>query len=704
MSIARDDGPAGAGTGLSAAQKRALLARLMAEGKGRAVAPAEGFGPLFERQAGLTPDAVAVSHGGAGLTYGALNARAAQWADALRGQGARPGDVVGLAFARGPALVAGLIGILKTGCAFLPLEPGDAPARLDRLRASVRFVLTQEGAAEARLVEVSLAEAGTAADPSAFARIAPERALLAVPERAVAERLAWLRAAFPLTGADVSLCTASLHDISAVTSLFWPLTMGATVALAPVEREPAALATLAHATGATCALLPPAALPLLDETALRLVFLDGDPPPGMAGPAGAHAFTLWQVGEAGGPVLAQPVGEGAPLLGAPLRILDRHGTPVPLGGVGSLAVTPATGLSEVTPGARARQRADGRFERRPDGGRRVQAGGLRFGLAAVEAELRGQAGIADCRVLERMDTAGAPRLVAYVVPDGHATPQDWAPHAERVLPIWQRPAAFVAVAALPLTEAGAVDDAALARLPVPDGFAAAQWRELLERMDGVAEAAVVTRALAPEPAFVTLPPVAPLPPPATVVPEPPPGSEGPWALARAKGHTQVMALLERSGSASPPPPAAPQAQDWPETPPGTETQTPERVVRAYILAMEAWERKGVARHAASASASASAAAPEFWAEQLDIVAKYCTSKPRAYAHSSFGTPTHHSAQDLLLSVTQQSASRMELIVLRASESMAYEHRFSVHRKAGQWRIDSLARRLHGTQKWERDIL
>ncbi|MFG1278856.1 SDR family NAD(P)-dependent oxidoreductase [Xanthobacter autotrophicus] len=531
MSIARDDGPAGAGTGLSAAQKRALLARLMAEGKGRAVAPAEGFGPLFERQAGLTPDAVAVSHGGAGLTYGALNARAAQWADALRGQGARPGDVVGLAFARGPALVAGLIGILKTGCAFLPLEPGDAPARLDRLRASVRFVLTQEGAAEARLVEVSLAEAGTAADPSAFARIAPERALLAVPERAVAERLAWLRAAFPLTGADVSLCAASLHDISAVTSLFWPLTMGATVALAPVEREPAALAALARTTGATVALLPPAAQPLLDETAPRLVFLDGDPPPGMAGPAGAHAFNLWQVAEAGGPVLAQPVGEGAPLLGAPLRILDRHGTPVPLGGVGSLAVTPATGRSEVTPGARARQRADGRFERRPDGGRRVQAGGLRFGLAAVEAELRGQAGIADCRVLERMDTAGAPRLVAYVVPDGHATPQDWAPHAERVLPIWQRPAAFVAVAALPLTGAGAVDDGALARLPVPDGFAAAQWRELLERMDGVAEAAVVTRALAPEAALVTLPPVAPLPPPATVVPEPPPGSEGPWALA-----------------------------------------------------------------------------------------------------------------------------------------------------------------------------
>ena len=177
--------------------------------------------------------------------------------------------------------------------------------------------------------------------------------------------------------------------------------------------------------------------------------------------------------------------------------------------------------------------------------------------------------------------------------------------------------------------------------------------------------------------------------------------ENAWALARDKGHTQVMALLEKSGSASPPAPAAPQAQDWPDISPGSETQTPERVVRAYILAMEAWERKGVARRAASTSASE----PEFWAEQLDIVAKYCTSKPRAYAHSSFGTPTHHAAQDLLLSVTQQSASRMELIVLRASESMAYEHRFSVHRKAGgQWRIDSLARRLHGTQKWERDIL
>ncbi|MDI4658960.1 AMP-binding protein, partial [Xanthobacter autotrophicus] len=517
MSIARDDGPAGAGTGLSAAQKRALLARLMAEGKGRAVAPAEGFVALFERQAGLTPDAPAVSDGGEGLTYGELHARAAAWADALRGRGARPGDGVGLALARGPVLVAGLIGILKAGCALLPLEPDDAPARLDRLRASARFVLTQEGAAEASLAEGDLAKgdlakAGTAAaDPSAFALIAPERALLAVPERAVAERLAWLRQAFRLGAGDVSLFAASLHDISAVASLFWPLTVGAKVALVPIEAEPAALAAQARATGASFAMLPAAALPLLDGLPLRLVFLDGDPLPGASGPAGAHVFTLWQFAEAGGPVLAQPVGEGVPLLGAPLRILDRHGQMVPLGGVGSLVVTPATGLPEVTPGARARQRADGRFERRPDGGRRVEAGGLRFGLAVIEADLRGHAGLAECRVLDRVDTAGATRLVAYGVPHGHAAPEAWPLHAASILPPWQRPVAWVAVAALPLTEAGAVDDAALARLPVPDAFAATLWRQRLERMDGVAEAAVVAQALPPEVARVTLPVVAPLP-------------------------------------------------------------------------------------------------------------------------------------------------------------------------------------------------
>ncbi|MFG1349929.1 SDR family NAD(P)-dependent oxidoreductase [Xanthobacter autotrophicus] len=530
MSIARDDGPAGAGAGLSAAQKRALLARLMAEGKGRAVAPAEGFVALFERQAGLTPNAPAVSDGRDGLTYGELNARAAAWAQALRGRGARRGDGVGLALARGPALAAGLIGILKAGGAVLPLEPEDAPARLARLRASARFVLTEQGIAEQGIADPCTTDP-RAAHPSAFALIAPERALLAVPERAVAERLAWLRQAFPLTAADVSLFAASLHDISAVTSLFWPLTVGAKVALAPLESEPAALAGQARATGASVALLPAAALPLLDETPLRLVFLDGDPPPGAAGPAGVHVFTLWQVAEAGGPVLAQPVGEGAPLMGAPLRILDRHGQPVPLGGVGRLVVTPATSMPAVAPGARARQRADGRFERRPDGGRRVEAGGLRFGLAAIEAELRGHAGLAECRVLARADATGVPRLVAYGVPQGHAEPEAWALHAASVLPFWQRPAAFVAVAALPLTEAGAVDDDALARLPVPDAFAVALWRQRLERMDTVAEAAVVEQALAPEAASVTLPVVAPLPAPAPAAPEPPPIPEGPWALA-----------------------------------------------------------------------------------------------------------------------------------------------------------------------------
>ncbi|AVT35246.1 non-ribosomal peptide synthetase [Plantactinospora sp. BB1] len=90
---------------------------------------------LVERQAARTPDAVAVRCGADESTYAGLNARANRIAHALLRRGTGRGDIVAVLARRGVDYLALLLGILKTGAAYLPIEP-DAPA--ERLADLVR--------------------------------------------------------------------------------------------------------------------------------------------------------------------------------------------------------------------------------------------------------------------------------------------------------------------------------------------------------------------------------------------------------------------------------------------------------------------------------------------------------------------------------------------------------------------------------------
>ncbi|MGW7416958.1 amino acid adenylation domain-containing protein [Streptomyces sp. NPDC054863] len=83
---------------------------------------------LFDEQAALTPDAVAVSCAGEQLTFAALAARANQLARHLSGLGVGPGTLVGVCVERGVGAMVALLGVLKAGAAFVPLDP-DYPAQ-----------------------------------------------------------------------------------------------------------------------------------------------------------------------------------------------------------------------------------------------------------------------------------------------------------------------------------------------------------------------------------------------------------------------------------------------------------------------------------------------------------------------------------------------------------------------------------------------
>lgn len=78
---------------------------------------------MVEQQAARTPDAVAVVDADRELTYRELNARANRLARRLRASGIGVGDVVGVQARRDSALVTSFLGVLKSGAAYLPLDP-----------------------------------------------------------------------------------------------------------------------------------------------------------------------------------------------------------------------------------------------------------------------------------------------------------------------------------------------------------------------------------------------------------------------------------------------------------------------------------------------------------------------------------------------------------------------------------------------------
>ena len=84
---------------------------------------------VISSQVERTPDAVAVQVGDATLTYRQLDDRAAVIASSVGAAGAGPGTVVAVLLDRTPDLVAAILGILKSGAAFLPLDPRQPAAR-----------------------------------------------------------------------------------------------------------------------------------------------------------------------------------------------------------------------------------------------------------------------------------------------------------------------------------------------------------------------------------------------------------------------------------------------------------------------------------------------------------------------------------------------------------------------------------------------
>ncbi|SFW72931.1 non-ribosomal peptide synthetase [Amycolatopsis australiensis] len=121
--------------------ERDLLVRA---GNPASAPPAEPVHKTFERHAAQCPDAPAIVCGATTLTYGELDERADAVARHVRAQGAGPETLVAVLLDRSPDLIATFLGILKSGAAYLPLDPAYPAARVEHILADARpeFVVT----------------------------------------------------------------------------------------------------------------------------------------------------------------------------------------------------------------------------------------------------------------------------------------------------------------------------------------------------------------------------------------------------------------------------------------------------------------------------------------------------------------------------------------------------------------------------------
>lgn len=208
---------------------------------------------LVERQAQLTPAAVAIVCDGQQLTYAELDLQANQVANYLIGLGVEPNTFVGLCIERSPSMIVGLLGILKAGAAYVPIDPHYPPDRIEYMvtDANIQVLLTQQSLVP-QLPQVPQLvcldrdwDQNTQAPVAAPAQISPDQIAyviytsgstgkpkgVEVRHRGVVNFLTAMQREPGITATDILLSVTTLSFDIAVLELFLPLTVGARVVL-----------------------------------------------------------------------------------------------------------------------------------------------------------------------------------------------------------------------------------------------------------------------------------------------------------------------------------------------------------------------------------------------------------------------------------------------------------------------------------------
>ncbi len=335
---------------------------------------------LIEEQVERSPEAVAVEFQNAKLTYRELNQRADHLASHLRTLGVGPGVLAGICVERSAAMVVGLLAILKTGGAYLPLDPSYPQDRLAFILedANPLVVLTEQRAIESvsayrgQIVDLdslhAMASANPRHTPASEMRQASDLAYVLytsgstgkpkgvqIPHRALVNLLLSMQREPGMTAEDTLLAVTTLSFDIAGLELFLPLVSGARVVIAGSDTlsDGAALSSLMQRCGATIMQATPATWHMLLESgwsgSSKLTILCGGEswPTELADQLRPRCRSLWNMY---GPTettiwssVARVEKGKAVLIGPPIAntyfyVLDVHRQPVPLGIPGELYI------------------------------------------------------------------------------------------------------------------------------------------------------------------------------------------------------------------------------------------------------------------------------------------------------------------------------------------------------------------------------
>ncbi len=495
---------------------------------------------LIEASMAAQPGAEALVFDGHAMSYGELDRRSAALAGALAARGIGPGDLVAVTLDRSFELMVALVGVLRAGAAYLPLDATHPADRIARIMAAAapRVLLAAAalpgGVATFAPTDWPLegsAPAGPAPGHAAYAIYTsgstgePKGAV--IEHRAIVNRLEWMRVQYGIAARDRILQkTPATFDVS-VWEFFLPLVAGATLVIAPpgAHRDPAAIARLIRSQGITTAHFVPSMLaaflahPAAAGLAMARVFCSGealtsDLRDRFHQTMDAELHNLYGPTEAAVDVShwdasrgdhSQPMPIGFPVWNTRLYVLDSALRPVPAGVTGDLFIAGVQlargylGRPDLTarafipdpfhPGERMYRTGDlARF--RPDGailylGRsdgQVKLRGFRIELGEIEAAIASSQLALQSRVIAREDRPGDKRLVAYLVPAQDYDADDLRAHVAARVPDYMVPSAFVPMDALPVNSSGKLDRGALPAPDLPQGDTRAPVTETERRV------------------------------------------------------------------------------------------------------------------------------------------------------------------------------------------------------------------------------